>query len=66
MGIFGRLIGGGVEKPGNVAAFVIVVSLIGLIVVVFYSGIAEKTPLYGLFGGLITTSLGYIFGRSGH
>jgi hypothetical protein len=67
MGIFGRLFGGGLEKPGNVAGFAIIASFVFLAVVLIWgpdSTVFPKKELVTLFGSIITGSLGFLFGRS--
>ncbi len=66
-GFMGRLFGMATEKPGNIAGFVILTSLfaIVLIIVAMPDGASvTKRDAIGGFVGLITLSLGYIFGKS--
>ena len=71
-GQLGRLFGSGVEKSGNVAALVIVLSFALLAVVFFYSKAPDESGTEEVFfkllspvASLITLALGYLFGSSG-
>jgi hypothetical protein len=68
MGLMGSLFGGAIEKPGNIAAFVIVASVVGIIAVLVWlpdgESVSKKDALT-IFGGFITLALGYVFGRGG-
>ena len=66
MGWFGRVLGGATEKPGNVAGFAVVISVVMIAVLIFFVPKNTSAPvdqLYTLFGGIITLALGYLFGR---
>jgi hypothetical protein len=68
MGIMGSMFGGAIEKPGNIAAFVIVASVVGIVVVLMWlpeGGSVSKKDALTVFGGFITLALGYVFGRGG-
>lgn len=66
MGVIGGFIGGGAEKPGNVAYFAIVYSFTVILVICFLpdSPSLPKRELFTLFGGIVTSALGFLFGRS--
>ncbi len=67
MGFMGRLFGGALEKPGNIAGFVIVASVLGIVGALIWlpdGGSLTKKDAVTIFGGFITLVLGYIFGRS--
>ena len=66
MGIIGLLLGGANEKPGNIAGFVIVVSICAIFVVLLWfpdNASLSKKDAVTFFGGIITLALGYVFGR---
>lgn len=66
MGLMGSLFGGAVEKPGNIAAFVIFASVIGIGAALIWlpdgASVSKKDAITA-FGGFITLALGYVFGR---
>lgn len=65
MGVIGAFIGGGAEKPGNVAYFAIVFSFCVILALCFAPDPGlPKSQLFTLFGGIVTSALGFLFGRS--
>jgi hypothetical protein len=67
MGLVGRIFGDVTEKPGNVAAFAIVFSILMIALLIFFAPKDPGVPtaqLYTLFGGIITLALGFLFGRN--
>jgi hypothetical protein len=67
IGWMGIVFGDAGEKPGNIAALAILLAFIGILVVAVLvpdSGSAPKRELITLFGGIITGSIGFLFGRS--
>lgn len=66
-GVMGRFWGGGSEKPGNIAGFVIIVFAIMFACVLLWgtdtASLSRKDSLV-IIGGFITLALGFIFGRS--
>ena len=71
MGWIGALFGDVHHKPGNIAGFVIVMSMLflgALFVVSYIWPNTNNVPvgeLMTLFGGIVTLALGYLFGKSG-
>lgn len=66
MGWIGRIFGGGDEKSGNIAGFVLVASLIAVIFLLWLSVKYPQAQLSQAITGfftVITTTVGYIFGR---
>lgn len=66
-GVFGKLFGFATEKPGNIAGFAIVVSIVALIAILLWMPDSEsisKKDAATLFAGIITLALGFVFGRS--
>lgn len=66
MGGLGKLLGGGDEKPGNIAAVVLFIAMIALAIVLLVSVLKPEAQLREAitgFFGIITTTIGYIFGR---
>ncbi len=66
-GAMGRLFGFSVEKPGNIAAFVLIVSFI-ILACIFVWGtdtttMSKKDELT-MVVGIITLALGFVFGRT--
>ena len=67
MGTLGNFLGGATEKPGNIAAIVIVAAMVALLAILFLgpdSAIFPKREAVTLFGGIITGALGFVFGRT--
>jgi hypothetical protein len=66
IGAMGELFGGASEKPGNIAGFVIVAAVLGIIGALIWlpdGGSFGKRDAVTAFGGFITLALGYVFGR---
>jgi hypothetical protein len=61
------MFGFSVEKPGNIAAFVLVVSFVLFGCVLMWgadtTSVSKKDELV-MIGGFITVALGFVFGRS--
>lgn len=67
MGLIGRIFGSGEEKAGNIAGFVLVASLIAVLFLLWLSAAypeARVSEAIAGFFGIITTTVGYIFGRT--
>lgn len=71
LGWFGKFVGGGPEKAGNIAAMVIVLAIILIVAAVvalaFVDTVAAAEVMKLVIGsafGLITGALGFIFGAS--
>jgi hypothetical protein len=67
-GWMGRIFGSSVtQKPGNIAAFVLIVSFIMFGAILFWgadsSTLSKKDQLV-MVGGFITLALGFVFGRT--
>jgi uncharacterized membrane protein YfcA len=70
MGVMGWLFGNALEKPGNIAAFTILVSLLFIGAIFIWApnddpSFPRKEALT-LFGGLVSGALGFVFGRGSH
>lgn len=66
-GWMGTIFGFSTEKPGNIAGFAIVLSFLAIIGVLIFmpdSSSFTKKDAMGLFGGIITLALGFLFGRA--
>jgi membrane protease YdiL (CAAX protease family) len=67
IGWMGIVFGDAAEKPGNVAAAVIVLAFFGLMFILFFlpdsQGSSKKEALT-LLGGMMTGALGFVFGRT--
>ena len=62
----GYLFGIAPEKPGNIAGFAIIASIMMIAVLAFWAPRGDVVPLrelYTLFGVVITIALGYVFGK---
>jgi hypothetical protein len=67
IGWMGLIFGDASEKPGNIAALAILLSFVGIMAVAIWvpdTGGTPKSELITLFGGIITGSIGFLFGRS--
>ena len=67
IGWMGIIFGDASEKPGNIAALAILLAFVGILVVAVWVPDVNNTPkreLITLFGGIITGSIGFLFGRS--
>jgi hypothetical protein len=67
MGLVGRLFGSGDEKPGNIAGVVLVTSLASVLFLLWLSAAypeARVSEAIAGFFGIITTTVGYIYGRT--
>lgn len=67
MGWIGAAFGAEAEKPGNIAAAVLCFSLIAVLVLLWLSAkypAAQMSEAIAGFFTIITTTIGYIFGRS--
>jgi hypothetical protein len=66
-GWMSAMFGFSVEKPGNIAAFVLVVSFVLFGCVLMWgadtTSVSKKDELV-MIGGFITVALGFVFGRS--
>ncbi|ANL48662.1 hypothetical protein AMC87_CH04041 [Rhizobium phaseoli] len=66
MGWIGRIFGSGDEKAGNIAAFILVASLLAVLFLLYLSAVHPEAklsePITGFFT-VITTTVGYILGR---
>jgi hypothetical protein len=65
IGWIGKCFGSSSEKPGNIVAIVIVFSIL-IVVITLFSQVdsSTKREISTIFGGIITASLGYLFGKS--
>ncbi|MBY3228558.1 MULTISPECIES: hypothetical protein [Rhizobium] len=66
MGIIGKVFGSGDEKAGNIAGLVLVASLVAVLYLLWLSAAypqAKVSEAIAGFFGIITTTVGYIFGR---
>ena len=67
MGWLGRIFGGGDEKSGNIAGFVLVFSFIAVVFLLWMSAAYPQargiTEAIAGFFTIITTTVGYIFGK---
>lgn len=66
MGFMGKLFGDVDHKPGNIAGFAILMSMI-MLGVLFIAPDSESLPKrdgFTLFSGIITAALGFLFGRT--
>ncbi|MBX4901646.1 hypothetical protein HJA83_09895 [Rhizobium bangladeshense] len=66
MGWIGRVFGSGDEKAGNIAAIILVSSLIAVLFLLYLSAQYPEAKLSEAIAGfftIITTTVGYIFGR---
>jgi hypothetical protein len=68
IGWMGLIFGDAAEKPGNIAALAIVLSFLVLIILLFVpdSTALPKSQAVTLLAGIITGSLGFLFGRHSH
>jgi hypothetical protein len=66
IGWMGIIFGDAAEKPGNIAALAILLAFVGILIVAIWVPDANgpKRELITLFGGIITGSIGFLFGRS--
>lgn len=64
-GAIGWLFGMGTEKPGNIGVFAFGVAAALFLVVLFSPAVPDfpKSEALLTFGGIMTTALGFIFGR---
>lgn len=64
----GRLFGGGKEKAGNIAGFTMILGFlaVGFIIWLMPKDQVPWRDLLTLFGGVITTAVGFAFGRGTH
>ncbi len=64
-GAIGWMFGMGSEKLGNIGVFAFVVAAVLLVVVLFLPPAADfpKREALLTFGGIMSTSLGFVFGR---
>ena len=65
-GLIGMVFGMGSEKAGNIGAFAFFVGAVLFLVVLFAAPTPDfpKREALLTFGGVMTTALGFIFGRS--
>jgi len=66
MGVIGKVFGAGDEKAGNIAGLVLVASLAAVLFLLWLSAAypqAKVSEAIAGFFGIITTTVGYIFGR---
>lgn len=66
MGLVGRIFGSGDEKAGNIAGIVLVSSLVAVLFLLWISAAyptAKVSEAIAGFFTIITTTVGYIFGR---
>ena len=66
IGLMGHFFGDATEKPGNVAALAVVLSIAALLLVIFFApdGVnGPKGQAITLFGSVITGAIGFLFGR---
>lgn len=63
-GLMGIIFGIAKEKPGNIAGFAIIVSCGMIVFLALLPPVADfpKKELITLFGSIITSALGYVFG----
>lgn len=67
MGWVGKVFGGGEEKAGNIAGVVLIASLVAVLFLLFLWALypdARLSEAITSFFGVITTTVGYIFGRN--
>jgi hypothetical protein len=67
IGWMGLIFGDAAEKPGNIAALAILLAFFGILAIAVWvpdTSSAPKRELITLFGGIITGSIGFLFGRS--
>jgi hypothetical protein len=67
IGIFGKLLGGGSEKAGNISGIIVTLLIIYVSVVTYFYLIHDKTAALELLEtpfSIITLILGYLFGSS--
>ena len=65
-GVLGRFFGDVGNKPGNIAGFAIILSAL-MITLTLFAPVASDVPrreVLVLFGGIFTSALGFLFGRS--
>jgi hypothetical protein len=66
MGWMGRVFGSGDEKVGNIAGAVLIVSIAAVLLLLWLSAVYPDAKLSEAIAGfftVITTTVGYIFGR---
>ncbi len=65
IGLIGHIFGDAKEKPGNIAGAAMIMGFAGIIVAAIWvpEG-ASQSSLFTLFGGIITGTVGFVFGRS--
>lgn len=67
LGWIGKIFGGGVEKNGNIAGIVLLLSFLAVMTLLVFSALypeAKLSEAVGAFFGIITTTVGYIFGKN--
>lgn len=66
VGMVGQFLGNATEKPGNIAGIAIVLSFAMLVLLMYAPTVNDvpKRELYTLFGGIITSAFGFLFGRT--
>jgi hypothetical protein len=64
--LIGTVFGMDSEKPGNIAAFSFLVAAALFLIVLFMPAAADVPKKEALitFGGIMTTALGFVFGRT--
>lgn len=67
MGFLGRLLGDEKHRPGSIAFITILVSLCALCGAFFFLPHTDpaRVAAIALFGGTVTTCVGYLFGKAG-
>ena len=68
MGWVGKFFGSAAEAPSNVAGIAFIASFIGLMVLFFVDlpADAPRSEGIGVFGTMMTLSVGYLFGKKGN
>jgi hypothetical protein len=66
LGSLGKIFGSRDQSPGNIAGLAIIVSFLMLVAIIFSpdSESLPKKDVFTLVGGIITLTLGFLFGRS--
>ncbi len=67
LGLVGKLFGGGLEKSGNIAGIILLCSFLAVMTLLVLSAIypeAKFSEATAGFFGIITTTVGYMFGKN--